>query len=770
MLVSFAPTRSRPSTLRCFGRNLQFAVAWLIAMLALAGRSTAQIIPPITTALPNAEVWVHPTDGVNPATADDEALYINDPSLKFKTLQAAIDAMQRYLAAHYVVPFNPAQEGIVYALPGLYGPFSVHGASGDVLPIVMRERVHVQGAGARQCVIRGASTMAAPAPPNTSNIVWPVTPFPLPSGAHIVSKEVLVTYQFSSPDDLVPQFVGAPIPGPWRRPQGPYFDSDNVAEVLDSFSFFGGDVQVLIRYSGATATQPTHFAASRISNCIFDLRHNWKPEAPFDPDGSEVSGPSVAIHMSRRSTCTGGGSGQFAGYLDGRTLIAHNTFIFARWKGPTSNDWDTLSRDEAVGILDVTNPNCSDGACSDGDHWFKGVGNACIVSNIFRTRPQPAGGSAARPFAMIGIDQDDTLVNDGLAFVQTNMFDPSRVGATNAGTSGQGFYSIPVRAALVESVAQNNFQDLWNCQPFNAPGGCPQTGATVCNVAPNPVPAEGLALWDGANGVDPAFVGEYAATTLVPLTGALVGYRDWRVLPGSPVENRGVAPEQRYFVTAVGAFVHRTNEPPELDLFKWDGERWGNPRVVGEAPDVGFDERHLMIEVGNWANESNSHNVSGFMHPSIGNGNSRRYFVLPRDAGNVQLWGSNRWLRLHDTLVDPPFPSAGDGWVTPPGALLNPPSLPSLPKGYRTKYVSYANAPFAVIPLPTASFAQWDPLGRLSLRKEFLLVHLDDPECGPDCKHSYFNLQGLIVDDDAVPPGGPLSAELLRSNMQGEYR
>jgi hypothetical protein len=52
----------------------------------------------------------------------------------------------------------------------------------------------------------------------------------------------------------------------------------------------------------------------------------------------------------------------------------------------------------------------------------------------------------------------------------------------------------------------------------------------------------------------------------------------------------------------------------------------------------------------------------------------------------------------------------------------------------------------------------------------FLRVKWDDSECNPDCKHSYFNLQGLIVDDPAAPTGVPLPGELLRSNMQGEYR
>ncbi len=85
MFASLAAARSRASFSWAFRRVSLAAVAWFIAMFALAGRSTAQIIPPITTALPNAEVWVHPTDGVNPTAADEELLYINDPSWVFKT-------------------------------------------------------------------------------------------------------------------------------------------------------------------------------------------------------------------------------------------------------------------------------------------------------------------------------------------------------------------------------------------------------------------------------------------------------------------------------------------------------------------------------------------------------------------------------------------------------------------------------------------------------------------------------------------------------------
>lgn len=193
MFASLASTCIRASNWCVFRRVLLAAVAWTITMVLVSNRSLAQVIPPVTTALPNAEVWVHPIDGANPTSADKEALYINDPSLKFKTLQAAIDALQRHLAAHYIVPYNPYQEGIVHALPGLYGAFGAAVSTGDVLPIRMRERVHVQGAGARQCIIRGASTILTSVA-NTNDVFFPTQPI-----VSVDPREVLVNFQASSP-------------------------------------------------------------------------------------------------------------------------------------------------------------------------------------------------------------------------------------------------------------------------------------------------------------------------------------------------------------------------------------------------------------------------------------------------------------------------------------------------------------------------------------------------------------------------------------------
>jgi hypothetical protein len=293
-----------------------------------------------------------------------------------------------------------------------------------------------------------------------------------------------------------------------------------------------------------------------------------------------------------------------------------------------------------------------------------------------------------------------------------------------------------------------------------------------------PTPAAGLALWNGTSGVDPAFVGEYVSTVLGTSTLALRSYRDWRVMPGSPVENRAIAPAGNAYVTpplqmagsVFGAnFVFATNEPLELDLFKWDGERWGNPRVVDGAPDVGFDERHLVIKAGNWANDTNSHHVPGFMTP-FGAGQSTRYFILPLDAAGVDLTTANRWLQLFQTSVDPPAPSSGDGWIAPPGALLTPPSLATLPLSYRTKYVSFATP--STTPISLTGFpSSWSPFGNPAVGvSPFLLRSWVDDECSaPPCKHSYFNLQGVIY-DNPDPNGQGTGTELLRANMQGEYR
>lgn len=148
----------------------------------------------------NAAVWVHPSDGVDTTDLALALTYVNDPSQKFRTLQCAIDFLQVYLALEYDAVDNDQQQGIVYALPGTYGPTVNGPASGDTLPIRMRDRVHVQGVGARRCTIRGAST-------NLQDVQNGVVTWPTQSAASTnAGVEVLLTYQDATVDIRDPFF------------------------------------------------------------------------------------------------------------------------------------------------------------------------------------------------------------------------------------------------------------------------------------------------------------------------------------------------------------------------------------------------------------------------------------------------------------------------------------------------------------------------------------------------------------------------------------
>lgn len=200
-----------------------------------------------------------------------------------------------------------------------------------------------------------------------------------------------------------------------------------------------------------------------------------------------------------------------------------------------------------------------------------------------------------------------------------------------------------------------------------------------------------------------------------------------------------------------------------------DGEHWGNPRVVDGAPDIGFDERHLLICAGSWSNDSNSHNAAGFMHPVAAGGGSTRFLILPRNVttsgGTIQVFGANRTLVVHQASLTPTGQSAGNGWINPP-VSLNPPPASGLPLGYRSKYVAFGGPPapwsFNLMNVGTTTYL---PLGASTPAVVIFVLHaLVDDECSQlPCTHDYFNMQGVLQETSS-------GTALLRSNMQGEYR
>lgn len=102
------------------------ALAFLVSVMTPAGRS--QEVAPVNPCEGLARAWVDPVHGHDPLyqlpisiTVVDLALIgqINDPNAPFKTLQAAIDAVHAHLGYQWTQ--NATTQGIVYALPGLYG-------------------------------------------------------------------------------------------------------------------------------------------------------------------------------------------------------------------------------------------------------------------------------------------------------------------------------------------------------------------------------------------------------------------------------------------------------------------------------------------------------------------------------------------------------------------------------------------------------------------------------------------------------------------------
>ena len=479
--------------------------------------------------------WVDPANGTDTGNL---ASQVNDPDQPFQKLQSAIDACWNFIQD------NPAvARGIVYALPGTYGPRNQGcnggAASDDSFPILMRDRVSVQGMGARRCILRGVDS------PN-KDVFWPNAPT---AGSSRYS-EVLLDFTFSHPCDGNAPWCGQP----------------DATDVLDAFTLEGGDVQILF---GDPDVVESH---AIISNCVFDMRHDWSP-----PECSgTVAGPYFGILMVKTFAQFGS---DLPGYPDDRVLIANNTFVMAHYLGEGPG-WLT-SRDEAVGVMDVTRPGCTfpQITARDCDDRLRGEGNPILLNNLFRTAPI-VGTPANVPMAMLGIDITDTRVFDPMGMlVQTNAFAKNRAGSQNLGTS-PAFYSLTTVSGIVRAaIPVNDEPALWNCN-----GTSSATSNNACGITtgcPTPIcqsaapPASAVPLWDGLTGeLDVGFVGEYLETAQ-----GLTGYTDWRLLPSNdcPLKDLGFAPTGSS-LTSESMITFNLPGAPMPELFDWDGEEYGNPR------------------------------------------------------------------------------------------------------------------------------------------------------------------------------------------------
>ncbi|MBI5434005.1 MAG: hypothetical protein HZA52_14330 [Planctomycetes bacterium] len=718
-----------------------------------------------------AHAWVDPGLGIDPPISEITS-QINDPDHPYRKLQTAIDALILHLDATYPGTTAPQQMGIVHALPGLYGPWS--NGSGDVLPIVMRDRVHVRGTSARACVIRGGSS-------TTQSVFWPEASL----GGFRRAREVLVDWILTQKTAGLPQQSEPYVATKWS---GLPIDA---AETFDAFTLQGGDVQMLI----GDANQQTNDGAfaGRIANCVFDMRHNWITQG-----GSTVVGPYFGLMFVAPFF----DNVHAWGYLDRRFVVTNNTFIMAEFSRPSASSiptWVNACREDAVALIDVTNPSCVLSAVTsrDADTTLRGLSNLLVVNNLFRTMPLGGGwASQTKPMAMLGVDEADCRVRYGGEgpWHLSNVFDPERVGADNSVATGfiPTFYSRPVVSIFQGSV--NDFE-VWDCTvgpnhcgPFYD-GTCAIFG-TCGPTAAAPFPTPRKELWNGHNqatgGIDPGFVGEYLNQVMNPQPTPYYAYRDWRLLPGSPVADIGVsavADEPPY------AYLQAENGAEFIDslctdqkIFRWDGEVWGNPRVFGPGVDVGFDEVGSFIMAGSWSNDSISHNHTTALAPTATVGMPRRYVILPDlfvssggSSYQVQINGTQRFLSALSATGFPQVINPPPAWTVPPAALPTPVVDPTLPVDFRTRYINLTNPPAQQVPTPwsyaTPTFAtQYQPLlGATGYVQTFLRVPpssqpLDDDEAAgqPTPYLRYFNMQMVATN---------VITNLVRwSNLQHEYR
>src|SRR4029453_16542003 len=145
---------------------------------------------------------------------NDALAMVGCPQQPFQKLNTAIGALLGMV--------GPTSPGLVHANPGVYSPTT----NGESLPVVMRDWIHVQGTGARQCIIRGT--------PDQSDTMQVFLPDGDCDCGFLTQAEVLVglSILFNATDE----------------------------EMIDGFTFQGGFIQVYSRNEATTRAS--------ISNCI----------------------------------------------------------------------------------------------------------------------------------------------------------------------------------------------------------------------------------------------------------------------------------------------------------------------------------------------------------------------------------------------------------------------------------------------------------------------------------------------------------------------
>ena len=724
--------------MRYFSANLLRGVALSIVMSTGASTAVSQQCNII-------EVWVDPDQGhdiappppTNPPT--HVPIQINNPHAPTLTINFAIAIASDYLRSSYDAQTNADQQAVIHLLPGIYGPVAA-GGNGETFPINMADRVHVRGVSARRCVVRGNGSQL-------TKIYWP-SQGSCGSGSPPGFRDREVLVNFSASGRFSRNVLGE-LP-PWAC--NPNFEE--TIELLDSVTLQGGEVQV---YFGWQLTELPVPLSARISNCLFDMRNGFAVEA-----GPALLGPKIGVLMAKTWTDEDawGGIATGSGYMDQKVHIVNNTFVMAEFVKdplPSQTGWFYKAVPGAVGVMDATYGICGSTSVGDPVKTIRGVGHPGIQNNVFRTFTTGAPANL-NAMAMVGITADDAVLQVGPK--DTNAYCVDRSGYLSAvpGAPDESMISYPVastQTGLVDLGAGNCsmpgviLEPLWNGNPLS------------------PVPAPGspaVKTWDGNTTLgpqsDPAFVGEYLRT-VTPVKNT---YRDWRLLPGSPLKDQG-----RW--DGVNAFANGEGYPElSCDMLKvalWDSESYGSPRIIDTNPDIGFDELHLAVVCGSYSNHCFSHNLAAYLNPFVQSEQNTRFALVPKFAAQQALAG--RTLRFLSNERVPPQPQDnGPAWTIPPGSLTAPAIQPASPAGYNLLYtttgnpLSWAQGFSSILGLSLeVPFPNWQGAPNMT-PFAFYQVQLPQDNEGAGFA-SWVNLQPLVTQ-----PGG--GAAVLWGNMQPEFR
>lgn len=387
----------------------------------------------------------------------DGTAMVGDPNLPFGTIQAGIDALA----------FDPAvsqgiAEGLLHVMPGIYSsdasqsllvPMSPSANQNvETFPIRMRNRVSIQGTGAKECVVQVRTGEGV------TGVPWPDAAFGCEG--QLPGRLASVAFNFS--------FLG-----------------DATDEMLDGITIQGADVQVL-------AWAESNIEA-RISNCVFDMRDQGEET---NLNGSVFGVHTVAIwDLSIR------------GYPRIDLSLFNNTFLQA-WRTGPEPEQVQLAPADAVAVCNVNDPDpvgSGEFPEADRDLLWRGVNDLHIQNNLIRTTTPDAEPGITHT-AFLGIDFGDTAVlRMSGAVLPTNAFATLNVGGANIpGTLCSAIVGVPPVPAVDSSVQDPAFFGEMNTDrrgvfTFDA-RLLPSSPMADAGQAPEPTDDDCTAVLTAANG------------------------------------------------------------------------------------------------------------------------------------------------------------------------------------------------------------------------------------------------------------------------------